>query len=190
MRQITLIGAGALGSHVALLLRNLDGALRVVDDDRVERKNLASQLHTRMGVGRNKAQALAQTLHALYGVRVEAVPRRLVADNAEALLAGSALVLDCVDNAPTRRLIQSTAARLGVPCLHGGLAVDGAYARVMWASSFTVDDGGEDAATCEDGEHLAFIVEVAARMARTAQRFWHDGVQEHWHVNPQTAVAV
>ena len=169
---------------MALFGRNWDARLVLVDFDRVEQKNVASQLHTRMGVGRNKAKALEQLMQGLFGVRVEAIPHRLVEDNARAILDGATVVVDCVDHGPTRRLVAHVASDLGVPCLHGALAADGGYARVMWAPRFDVDDGEAGAATCEDGEHLPFVALVAARMAHVVQRFLTDGTTESIHVRP------
>ncbi|MEM6930884.1 MAG: ThiF family adenylyltransferase, partial [Myxococcota bacterium] len=160
MKRVVVVGVGALGSHLVLLGRNWPVRFTLIDFDRVEQKNLASQLHGRTGVGRNKARALQQLMQGLFGLRVEAVPHRLVDDNVEALLGDADWVLDCVDDAPTRRLIQAFATERGLPCLHGALAADGSYARVMWSEAFGVDDGDAGAPTCEDGEHLPFVAIV------------------------------
>ena len=60
MKKIVIVGVGALGSHLVLLGRNWSARFVVIDDDRVEQKNTQSQFHSRMGVGRNKAQAMQQ----------------------------------------------------------------------------------------------------------------------------------
>jgi molybdopterin-synthase adenylyltransferase len=173
-----------------LLARNLAAQLVVVDFDRVEQKNVLSQFHSKMGVGRNKARALQQAMQGLFGLRLEAVPHRLTEDNARALLGGADLVVDCVDHAPTRRLLQRVSAELAAPCLHGALAADGRYARVMWDPAFTVDEGGDGGATCDDGEHLPFITLVAAKMAHCVQRFSNDGAMESAHLRPDGLVLV
>ncbi|MCB9745025.1 MAG: ThiF family adenylyltransferase [Alphaproteobacteria bacterium] len=188
--NIVVIGAGALGSHLVLLGRSWDATLTVVDFDRVERKNTLSQFHSRQGVGRNKAQALAQAMQGLFGLRLSAVPHRLSEDNAEAVLGGAALIVDCTDHAPTRRLIAAQAQAMGVPCLHGALAADGAYARVMWSERFTADEGGEGEATCEDGEHLPFIAYVSARMAMIVQRYLREGERRDEHLHPGGVTAL
>lgn len=184
MKRIVVVGVGALGSHLVLNARNWDARLVAVDFDRVERKSVLSQFHTKMGVGRNKAQALAQAMQGLFGARLVAVPHRLTEDNVETLLEGADLVVDCVDHAPTRRLIAEVATTLELPCLHGALAADGGYGRVMWAPGFAADDGEAGAATCEDGAHLPFVALVAAVMAQTAARFLADGTREDCHVRP------
>lgn len=184
MKRIVIVGVGALGSHLVLLGRSWGAELVAIDFDRVERKNVESQFHTRMGVGRNKAQALQQAMQGLFGLRIDAIPHRLVGDNAAVLLEGADVVVDCVDHAETRRLIQRVAAERAIPCLHGALAADGRYARVMWDPGFAVDAGGEGVATCEDGEHLPFVALVAAHMAASLQRFLATGATDGAHVRP------
>jgi predicted ThiF/HesA family dinucleotide-utilizing enzyme len=183
--HIIIVGVGALGSHLLLLARNLPVRLTVVDFDRVEHKNTLSQFHSRMGMGRNKAAAIQQAMQGLFGLRVQSVPHRLTADNVAALLSGVDLVVDCVDNAPTRKLIQDHVRAEGIPCLHGALAADGSYARIMWDEVFAIDgDGAPGQATCEDGEHLPFIALVAARMAMAVQGFLRDGERTSVHLHP------
>ena len=189
-RRIVIVGVGALGSHLLLFARNLDAQITAVDFDRVERKNTLSQFHSRMGVGRNKAAAIQQAMQGLFGVRIKSVPHRLTADNVASLLSGADLVIDCVDNAPARQLIQDHVRQEGIPCLHGALAADGSYARVMWDAQFSIDAGGEGQATCEDGEHLPFIAMVSARMAMAVQRFLAEGEQISAHLHPGGMVAV
>ncbi len=188
--KIAVVGVGALGSHLVLLGRNWDVNFTVIDFDRVEQKNVMSQFHSKMGVGRNKAQAIQQAMQGLFGIRLEAVPHRLTADNIEALLKSADLVVDCVDNAPTRQLIQDFVRAQNIPCLHGAVAADGNYARVMWDPIFGIDEGGEGQATCEDGEQLPFIAGVSARMAAAIQHFLADGSQRSEHLHPGGVIAL
>ncbi len=184
-RQMIMVGAGALGSHLALLARNFGVKLKVIDFDRVEQKNTLSQFHTRMGLGRNKAQALAQSLQGLFGHRVEAIPHKLTADNAHALLSGGDLLVDCLDNLAARTQVQEMARKLDIACLHGALAADGQFGRVIWDEHFTIDaESHEGEATCEDGEHLPFIAMNAACMAQSIQTFLEHGRKDSFHLFP------
>ena len=170
--RVCLVGVGALGSHTALLLRNLPIQLRLIDFDKVEARNILSQFHPRTVVGRNKAQALQQTLHALYNWKVDAVPHRLSAENVEVLLADAGLVVDCLDNAASRSLLQNFVRARAIPCVHGALAPDGQLGRVVWDDLFTID--AEDTpgqATCEGGAHLPFVASVAATLSVAIDRF-------------------
>lgn len=189
--RVTLVGAGALGSHAALFLRSADVDLKVVDFDRVERKNVLAQFHGIKTVGKSKVQSLQQTLQFLFGTKIAAVPHRLRADNQSALLGGADLLIDALDNLEARRLVSDFARAEGVPCLHGALAPDGAFGRVVWDEDFVADpEGGAGAATCEDGQHLPFIGIVAAHLAHAAQRFVVSGEKRGFQVSPAGVVLV
>jgi molybdopterin-synthase adenylyltransferase len=175
MKTITIVGVGALGSHAAQFLRNV-GKLRVVDFDRVEQQNVLSQFHARSSLGRAKVVALQQTLSFLFGTKIEAVPHKLVDENAAELLARADLVLECLDNAAARSAVQRYAGAHGVPCLHGALSGDGSFGQVIWDEEFTPDrEPSARTATCEDGAHLPLIGLVAAYLARSAQEFLATG---------------
>lgn len=185
MKKIVIVGVGALGSHLTLLIRNLPARMVVVDMDRIEKKNVLSQFHTNMTVGKNKADALKQSMQGLFGVKMDANPHRLTADNVEQMLGGADLVVDCLDNGVSRRVIQTYVRAKGIPCLHGALAPNGGFGRVIWDAGFTIDDeAGMGAATCEDGEHLPFIVNVSSYMAIAVQRFLKDGSTVGFQIHP------
>jgi molybdopterin/thiamine biosynthesis adenylyltransferase len=183
--MIAIIGAGALGSHVALLLRNIDDKKMVVDFDRVEAKNTLAQFHTKMGLRKNKAQALSQAMQGMFGEAFFAVPHKLTKDNIDKLLGPVTLILDCTDNIAARNLIQGYATDVGTPCLHGALSADGTFGRVMWTEYFVGDAEPEEGApTCVDGEHLPFFTLTSACMAVTAQRFLKTGEKRSFQVAP------
>lgn len=184
MKMVTIVGVGALGSHVAQFLRN-EAELRVIDFDRVEAKNMLSQFHGKPGGAKLKVEALKSTMQFLWGVKLTTFSVRLAHDNLMQLIHGdSDLVIDCVDNAPTRALIQMHTRAHGLPCLHGALAADGAFGRVIWDEMFQIDDGDGAAPTCEDGAHLPFIVTVSSLIARSAQVFLKTGKKQGWSIAP------
>ncbi|MCA9625057.1 MAG: ThiF family adenylyltransferase [Myxococcales bacterium] len=184
--RIVIVGVGALGSHVVQFLRSLpEVALTVVDFDRVEQKNTLSQFHPKQSVGRGKVLALQQTMSFLFGTKLRTIPHRLTSDNVEAVLGGAELLVDCLDNAESRRLISAFARAEGIPCIHGALAADGGFGRVVWEGAFTPDaEPASGAATCEDGEHLPFIVANAAYLALAIQRFVANGEQVGFSLHP------
>jgi molybdopterin/thiamine biosynthesis adenylyltransferase len=191
MKSIVVVGVGALGSHAVQFLRGAGASIRVVDFDRVEQRNVASQFHGKPSVGKAKVVALQQSMAFLFGTKIDAVPHKLVADNARELLGRADLVLDCLDNGASRRLVQATVRASGVACLHGALAGDGSFGRVVWDESFAIDDEAEAGAkTCEDGAHLPFIALTAAYLARAAQEFLARGERIGFHVSPAGAVRI
>lgn len=184
MKRVVIVGIGALGSHVALFLRN-EATLTVIDFDRVEQKNTLSQLHGKPGVGRNKTQSLQQTMQFLFGLKLGAVPHKLTVDNVNQLLSGPDLIIDCLDNGASRLLVQNFARHTQTPCLHGALAADGAFARVVWDERFEIDsEVGVGAATCEGGEHLPFIGIASSLISRAAQEFLVKGKKIGFELHP------
>ncbi len=182
---VVIVGAGALGSHLALLLRNVEAPLKVVDFDRVEQKNTLAQMHTRMSLGRNKAQSMQQALQGMFGLRIEAIPHKLNPDNADQLLSGATLVVDCTDNIAARTLIQARVRALDIPTVHACLSAAGDFARVVWTEHFTADaEGAEGEATCEDGEQLPFFGLAAAQAAVVVQTFLRDGRKVSCQISP------
>jgi molybdopterin/thiamine biosynthesis adenylyltransferase len=141
---VLLIGAGGLGCGAAWALA-AGGAERlvVIDDDRVEESNLHRQvLHSPGNVGQPKARSLAEALAARFpAVAVTAVEGRFGADNAAALLADAALVLDGSDNLSTKFLANDAAVLGGKPLVH-------AAAVQMGGQLLTVPAGGRPCYRC------------------------------------------
>lgn len=184
MKTIVVVGAGALGSHVTMFLRNVDATIRVVDFDRVEQRNVMSQFHGKPSVGKNKVQSLKQAMDFLFGRKIEIVSNKLVENNAKEILGGADLVIDCLDNGDGRRVIQAFVRKNDIPCLHGGLAANGAFGVSLWDEDFVIDDASGTAKTCEDGEHLPFIATVSTYIASSAQKFLLTGRKMGFNVHP------
>jgi len=110
--RVLVIGAGGLGSPVALYLAAAGvGTIGLVDDDHVSLSNLQRQILFRTAdVGRRKVEAGAAALAALNpGVTVAAHPVRLTAANAAALFGGYDIIADGSDNFETRFLVNDAA---------------------------------------------------------------------------------
>lgn len=149
-----------------------------VDFDRVESKNLLAQAFVKASLGKNKAEALRLQLNTFFGVKADAFPVRLVAENVEALCGSADLVVDCFDNAASRRVLQSWARSAGRSLVHAGLSADGTFALVRWDERFEPDDEDQQGqATCEGGEHLPMIGLLSGALARVIQDFIHDGAK-------------
>ncbi len=188
MKNITVVGVGALGSHVVLNLRNIDATIRIVDFDRVDSKNTQSQFHIKPNVGKSKVQSLSSAMQLFFGLKLGTTPHKLTSENDDQLLAGADLIIDCLDNAQARTIVQNFARRAHTPCLHGALAADGGFGRIVWDEKFIIDsEVGVNAATCEDGAHLPFIAITSAYLARAAQEFLGTGRKIGFEVNPAGA---
>jgi len=117
-----VIGAGGLGSPVALYLASAGvGRLILVDDDRVELTNLQRQIaHTSTRIGQPKVQSAAQAVAMLNpGVKVRAVRQRADAALLDELVPESDVVLDCSDNFATRQLVNAACVLHRRPLVSG-----------------------------------------------------------------------
>lgn len=140
---VTICGAGALGANIAeSLARAGFQTFTLIDDDRVEQRNLSTQPYQRGDVGALKARMMANMLYRAVGAQVEARTERLTDATVRKLLGGSTLVVDVFDNSPSRRLVKAWCAETGTPCLHAGLA-DG-YAEIIWNDAYRVPSPAND----------------------------------------------
>jgi adenylyltransferase/sulfurtransferase len=124
-----VIGVGALGSPVAAYLAAAGvGTIGLVDGDAVELSNLHRQpLHFTPDVGRQKAEVAAAKLGLLNPeVVVEPYPVALEPANAEAIVAGADVVVDCTDSFESRYTINDACCAQGVALVEAGVvAFDG-----------------------------------------------------------------
>src|SRR3954465_14173100 len=102
--RVLLIGAGGLGSPVALYLAAAGvGTLGLVDFDAVDLSNLQRQiLHGSAAIGSSKIDSARDRLYDINpNVRVEAHETRLSSDNALEIAPAFELIIDCHHNFPT-----------------------------------------------------------------------------------------
>jgi adenylyltransferase/sulfurtransferase len=127
--SVLVLGAGALGCPAAAYLVAAGvGRVGVVDDDEVELSNLQRQiLHWTPDIGSGKAENAALKLGVLNPeVAVEPYPARFERANAEAIVMGADVVVDCSDSFETRYLANDACCAQGVALVEAGvLGFDG-----------------------------------------------------------------
>jgi len=186
--KILFCGGGALGSHALFVARDFQHDLSVVDFDRVETKNLASQWFVKQMLGKNKATALKMQLLNFYDVKIQDYAVKLTSLNVDTLLAGVDLVVDCFDNAESRRLVQDYVRTKQKACVHAGLAANGEFGVVRWDQDFVIDEEtAPGQATCEGRGFLPIILRVGSSLAASIQFFLDDRRQVNWNVSPRNA---
>jgi molybdopterin/thiamine biosynthesis adenylyltransferase/rhodanese-related sulfurtransferase len=122
--KVLLLGAGGLGSPTALYLAAAGvGTLGIVDDDDVDVSNLQRQIiHTTDRVGTPKVDSAAAAIAALNpDVEVVKYPVRLDASNIMEIIQGYDVIVDGVDNFPTRYLLNDATVRLGIPVVSASI---------------------------------------------------------------------
>ena len=122
--KVLLLGAGGLGSPSALYLAAAGvGTLGIVDNDTVDVSNLQRQvIHTSDRVGVLKVDSAEETIKALNpDVNVVKYPVRLDAENIMEILTGYDIVVDGLDNFPTRYLLNDASVRLRIPVVSAAI---------------------------------------------------------------------
>jgi len=130
--KVFIAGAGGLGSPVSIYLTAAGvGCIRLVDHDKVDLTNLNRQVaHWTADVGRKKVESAQEKLNMLNpNVTVETLSVTISEENVSELAAGFDLIVDAMDNLPTRYLLNKTAIEHTVPFFHG--AVNGFEGRAM-----------------------------------------------------------
>src|SRR3954466_13707304 len=119
-----LLGAGGLGSPTALYLAAAGvGTLGIVDDDEVDLSNLQRQvIHTTDRIGVPKVDSAEESIKAINpDVEVVKYQTRLDASNIMEIIPGYDVIVDGVDNFPTRYLLNDATVRLGIPVVSASI---------------------------------------------------------------------
>jgi len=156
--KVLLLGAGGLGSPTALYLAAAGvGTLGIVDDDTVDVSNLQRQvIHKTSTVGVAKVDSAEAAIHELNpGVEVVKYPTRLDASNIMEIIEGYDLIVDGVDNFPTRYLLNDASVRLKIPVVsaailgfEGQLSIFAPYDGPCYRCLFPVPPPAELAPSC------------------------------------------
>lgn len=122
--RVFIAGAGGLGSPASIYLAVAGvGRLVICDFDSPELSNLNRQiLHNDSRIGVNKAESAKMTLTQLNpDIEVEAITTRIEPENVDELVGDSAIIVDCMDNFPTRFVLNECARRKGIPFVHASV---------------------------------------------------------------------
>jgi adenylyltransferase/sulfurtransferase len=122
--RVLVAGLGGLGAPVSLYLAAAGvGSLRLVDADTVQLSNLNRQLlYATDDIGRRKApgaQDRSQRLNPT--INIEAVDTTMTVENVADLVRGCDLIVDALDNYPTRYVLNRASVSSRTPLLHGSV---------------------------------------------------------------------
>src|SRR6201988_4468956 len=122
--KVLLLGAGGLGSPTALYLAAAGvGTLGIVDNDDVDLSNLQRQvIHSTQRIGIPKVDSAEESIHALNpDVNVVKYQTRIDASNIMEIIEGYDVIVDGVDNFPTRYLLNDATVRLDIPVVSASI---------------------------------------------------------------------
>jgi len=124
--HVLVAGLGGLGSPSSIYLVAAGvGHLTIIDEQRVEMTNLNRQiLHWDLDIGRSKATSAVEKLYAMNpNVKVDSKLQKITPKNVDRLIKGADVIVDGLDNYPTRYLLNGACVRNKIPFVHG--AVEG-----------------------------------------------------------------
>lgn len=130
--KVAVVGVGGLGGvALDLLLRVGVGEIVLIDGDAFLESNLNRQLLSNMtNIGLYKVEVARQRAEAVNpSTKIETYRAWANKETLEEMIKGSQVVLDGLDDIPTRHAVEGVARRLGIPFVHG--AVAGFWGEVM-----------------------------------------------------------
>jgi adenylyltransferase/sulfurtransferase len=122
--KVLLIGAGGLGSPVAIYLAAAGvGTIGIVDFDVVDTSNLQRQIiHRLEDVDLPKVESATRAITQLNpDVKVVGHPTQITSENAFDIISQYDLVINGSDNFPTRYLVNDACVLLGKPLVDGSI---------------------------------------------------------------------
>ncbi len=130
--KVAVVGCGGLGGYILEELARLGvGQIVAIDPDVFEEHNLNRQLLSTIdSLGVAKAEAAMERIAAINpAVRVSPITAAFDLENGRNMLSGATLVIDAVDNVPTRLELAEICSQLDIPLVHGAIA--GWYGQVV-----------------------------------------------------------
>jgi molybdopterin/thiamine biosynthesis adenylyltransferase/rhodanese-related sulfurtransferase len=122
--KVLLLGAGGLGAPTSLYLAAAGvGTIGIVDDDVVDLSNLQRQVaHAESRIGMPKVDSAETAIHEINSdVNVVKHQTRLDSSNIMEILGDYDVVVDGVDNFPTRYLLNDATVRLKIPVVSASI---------------------------------------------------------------------
>ncbi len=169
--KVLVVGAGGLGSPVLLYLAGAGvGTLGIVDADVVSLTNLQRQvLYTENEIGKSKVLCAKHRIEQLNAdITINTYQLRLDEDNADKIISRYDLVLSCVDNFSTRRLLCKACNRNDKILIHAAV-VDFQFEIAVFAPHAKLDYNALYADYQDDEMKVTPIMGTTAGMAGLMQ---------------------
>lgn len=121
---VAIIGAGALGSVVAMYLAGSGiGRIAIADFDTIDISNLQRQVfYSENNCGKSKVNVISELIQKLNSeVSFKSINQFITAQNATELLEEYDILVECSDNPATKELIVEIGKKLNKPVVVGGV---------------------------------------------------------------------
>ena len=122
---VAVVGAGGLGGTIIeLLARQGIGHLIIIDNDCFTERDLNRQImSTEENLGEYKVTVAAKRAGEINSaIKVTTFRERLTEENAQKLLGGAQVVVDGLDNLPSRLVVEQACRQLAIPYVYASIA--------------------------------------------------------------------
>jgi molybdopterin/thiamine biosynthesis adenylyltransferase len=123
--KVAIIGAGGLGGTVLELLTRMGiGELIIADKDIIGDSNLNRQiLSTETNLGQSKTEVAVKRVKEINSsIEITVHSVFIDSDNVKKIINGAEVVVDALDNLPSRFMLQKACRELKIPLIHGAIA--------------------------------------------------------------------
>ena len=123
--KVSIFGAGGLGGTVLELLARMGiGELIIADKDVIGESNLNRQiLSQETNLGQSKAEVAVKRVKEINSsIEITEYSIFIDSDNVKKIIKGADVVVDALDNLPSRFVLQKACQELKVPLVHGAIA--------------------------------------------------------------------
>lgn len=123
--KVCVIGCGGLGGYIIEMLGRLGvGTITAIDGDVFEESNLNRQLLSdELSIGRSKAMAAVERMRIVNSdINIMPITEFVTEANSEEILSGHQVIVDALDNIPSRLVLQDACHKLQLPLVHGAIA--------------------------------------------------------------------
>ncbi len=123
--RVAIIGAGGLGGTVLELLTRMGiGQLMIADKDIIGDSNLNRQILSKeTNLGQSKAEVAVKRVKEINSsIEITGHSVFINSDNVEKIIEDAEVVVDALDNLPSRFVLQKACRDLKIPLVHGAIA--------------------------------------------------------------------
>jgi molybdopterin/thiamine biosynthesis adenylyltransferase len=123
--KVAIIGAGGLGGTILELLTRMGiGKLIIADKDIMVDSNLNRQiLSNETNLGQSKTEAAVKRVKEINSsVEIAGYSVFINSDKVKKIIEGAEVVIDALDNLPSRFVLQKACRDLKIPLVHGAIA--------------------------------------------------------------------
>ena len=175
-------GAGAIGSNlVENLVRQGFRDITVVDGDRIEERNINTQIWTYKDIGAFKTKILGYKAFEIAKIIITPISKIISQEKQfkKFFPNRTYLVIDAFDNSKSRQLLKDFCGKAEISCLHIGFS--GGYGEIIWNEDYRVpDDKGID--DCDYPLARNLIMLIIAVASEVIIKFVTKSIKENYTI--------